>query len=243
MKKTLLITGVLLALTSSIASAAGINLSWNDCGALGVANKTLACNSNTGNNDMFLSFDPPSGLTMVTGNNQIIDLQSMSDPLPAWWQFKNAGTCRLAALQALSAITGSCFDTWQGQGHAGIAAYLTSDNSPSVATNRARIIGSIAVSTAFATPVDAGTEYFSMLVRITNAKTVGTGACAGCLDPITLVLNEILITQEVGTPGGSSRLTNPANENCVMVNGGIPNGCLATPTRNRTWGQVKSLYR
>jgi len=85
MKKTLLICGALLALTASIASAqGGMNLYWNDCGVGGgVSGKTFACNTNTGNHDIYASFDPPQVLPTVNGNNHIIDLQSAGAALPA----------------------------------------------------------------------------------------------------------------------------------------------------------------
>lgn len=71
MKKILLITGVLLALTATVASAAGINLYWNDC-SLGAAttNRNFACTSNTGSNIMTASYDPPAGLTFVNGTTR-----------------------------------------------------------------------------------------------------------------------------------------------------------------------------
>src|SRR5262249_45943426 len=80
MKKTLILTGVLLALTASLASAGGINLAWNDClgSGLGSVNKTFACTSNTGNNDLYISFDPPVNIPDVNGSNPLIDLQSAS---------------------------------------------------------------------------------------------------------------------------------------------------------------------
>ena len=112
--------------------------------------------------------------------------------------------------------------------------------------NRARIIGSMAVASAFAGQCDPGTEYFSMIVRINAAKTVGTGLCAGCTDPVCVVLNEITITQPPGTPGESPKVTNPLGSNFVTWQGGAVGGAGcpgATPTINKTWGQVKSLYR
>ena len=247
MKKTLLITGVLLALTASIASAAGgINLGWNDCvGAGGLVNKNFICNTNTGNNDMYASFDPPQTLTTVNGNNQLIDLQSASAALPDWWQFKNAGSCRLASLIA-NGGPGTCADPWTGQGAPGIAAYLVTANTPSMPLNRARIIGSIAVASAFAGQVDPGTEYFSMVFRVNNAKTVGSGVCAGCQTAVCIVLNEITITQPPGTPGESPKVVDPLVSNYCTWQGGAVGGAGCpgvTPTINKTWGQVKSLYR
>ena len=102
MKKTLLITGLLLALTASMASAAGVNLYWNDCGTggNGTVNKTFACNGNAPNHDMYISVDPLPGVVNTNGHNHILDLQSASTPLPAWWDFKNTGTCRINSLIA-----------------------------------------------------------------------------------------------------------------------------------------------
>ena len=48
MKKSLLIAGALLITGAAAASASGINMSWNDCGATGTQNVTFACNANAG---------------------------------------------------------------------------------------------------------------------------------------------------------------------------------------------------
>jgi hypothetical protein len=243
MKKTLLISGVLLALTATVASAAGVNLYWNGCSLdPGVTtNKNFACTANTGNSLMTASYDPPAGLTLVNGNNLILDLQSASDPLPLWWDFKNAGTCRSTSLSANSVFAGAnCVDAWAGQGTSGVTAYLTTG------TNRRRIGGSISVPGPAAGPQPDGSEYYSLNFVINNAKTVGTGACAGCLDPVCVVLNEILITQPAGTPGESPKVNTPLASNYVTWQGGVIGapGCpQATPTINKTWGQVKSIYR
>src|SRR5262245_45469495 len=94
MKKLVLVCIAGLALTASVASAGGISLAWNDClGAGGASNRTFACDTNAGFNDLYVSFDPPVDLSDVDGSNPIIDLQSASTPLPPWWQFKNAGSC------------------------------------------------------------------------------------------------------------------------------------------------------
>src|SRR5215470_11278429 len=95
MKKILLLTGVLLALTASLASAGGINLAWQDClGSGGVVNRNFACNTNAGvANDLYISFDPPTAIPDINGSNPIIDLQSASTPLPQWWLMKNVGSC------------------------------------------------------------------------------------------------------------------------------------------------------
>jgi len=242
MKKSLLFAAVLLAWTS-VASAGGINLAWNDCyGGGGVVNRSFACNTNAGNNDLFVSFDPPVDIFDVNGSNPIIDMQSASTPLAQWWQFKNVGTCRQNSLSAIAVPTGTCLDTWAGQGFAGIAAYFVTQVIPSMPLNRARILGSISVPGAVAATVHPGTEYICMQIRINNAKTVGT-ACTGCADPVCLVLYEVLLTT---TASGDFRMFNMLDSNyCVWQGGDIGGiGCpAATPTVNRTWGQLKASYR
>ena len=233
----------LLLQLASPARAGGINLAWNDCyGAGGTVNKNFACDTNTGNHDLYVSFEPYTSIPDVNGANVVIDLQSVSAALPGWWQFKNAGTCRLTSLSAITAITGSCVDTWSGQGVPRIAAYYVTANTPAMPTCRARILGLVSVPGEAAAQVDSGTEYFCMMVRVNNAKTVGADHCADCMSPACLVLNEVLLTSN---NSGDYRFTNPLANNVVTWQGGI--FCYAysctVPTLNRTWGQLKGLYR
>ena len=239
MKKTLLITGVLLALAATVASAAGVNVSWTDCGAAGQQNRAFACNSNAGSNVMVSSFDPPAGLSKVTGINLIWDLQSASDPLPAWWDLFNPGACKSGPTLNTVFANASCTDYFLAAGAGGITAYLNTGS------NKRRIGGSWSANEADAGPVTPGTEYYAVNVVFSNAKTVGTGACAGCQDGVCIVLNDVLISQPAGTAGGSPAVTNPRERNFITWQGGaIGGGCPgATPAINKTWGQVKSIYR
>src|SRR5207244_989602 len=96
-KKIALIAGVLLALGASIASAAGINLSWADCGLTGQLNNTFACNVNTGANIAFASFDPPANINEFLGIAAQIDVKTDQATLPDWWAYAT-GFCRAGAL-------------------------------------------------------------------------------------------------------------------------------------------------
>jgi hypothetical protein len=250
MAKALLITVAVLALTASIASADDIRLAWDDClGAGGATNRTFACDTNVGNNDLYVSFVPSVDAPDVNGLNPIVDVYgSTPGPLPSWWQMKNAGSCRLTALSAPT-IAGSCAGIWSGQQVASIAAYIISPNFPA---NIARIIGSVSVPGAFAAAVHPGTEYTAMVIRINNTKTTGLGACEGCQEQICLEVAEVLLTTN---NSGDFRLRNPGNCSSPPPAGwsfcpcpGIPGTSVSwqgpsTPTLNRTWGQVKSFYR
>lgn len=247
MKKLLLLCGALLAFSATAASAAGINFGWGDCGAAPTtANKSFACTSNTLSGAIMVgSFIPPAGTTAITGAEIVIDLQSASPTLPAWWQFKNTGTCRITAFSPSADFTGGpalCNDYWAGQAFGGFTQF-----DPAIvpgALNRARVKVLYAVAPASAGPVDETLEYGAFKVSFNGTKTVGTGACAGCLDPVCIVLNEIQLTQPAGV--GNYRIQNPAERNYATWQGGAIGlgGCPAVvPSQNRTWGAVKSLYR
>ncbi|HKQ58537.1 MAG TPA: hypothetical protein VJY35_11775 [Candidatus Eisenbacteria bacterium] len=244
MKKAALLTGLLLVFFALIASAAGMNVYWSDCGPAGTMNRSFSCvGCSIPNSDIWTSFDPPQPVPQLTGTSQLIDLQSATATLPDWWQFKNPGSCRQFGLSALSSFgPGSCFDTWGGFDLAAVDAYLVTANTPGMQPNRARILSSTAVPDENATSVIPGTEYFSMILRVNAAKTVGSGACAGCSTPICLVLTSLALTDINAT---TLSITNPLNNNFITFHGGaVPGGCPgAVPAVNRTWGQVKSIYR
>ncbi|MFN8589521.1 MAG: hypothetical protein U0704_17145 [Candidatus Eisenbacteria bacterium] len=245
MKKTLLLSAVLLAVSASLASAAGLNLYWTSCGAGGAANKSFACNSNTATaHKLYGSYVAPAGTTAITGNEMVVDLVSSTASLPAWWSMFTPSSCRPTALSAnfidATGVSGDCIDYWQSQASGGVGAYTAGFGGQ---PNRARVLIVAAVAPANAVPVDVDAEYYSFTLSISNTKTVGSGSCAGCTDPVCIVLNEIKLTQPAGV--GDFRIQSPATRNYVTWQGGVvAGGCPAVvPAQNRTWGQVKSLYR
>ena len=259
MKKVTMLCGLLLALSASIASASGVGLKWNSCaGDGGATNKAFACASNAGSNLLVGTFalDPAGpGLANVSGNEVIIDLASADPVLPAWWQMFKLGTCRQASLSmnfVISALAVNCLDWAQAQSAGGIGAYNIGQRGP----NTARIIAALAVPPCALQNLVGGQEYFAFNVAIGNQKTVGTGSCAGCQTAVCIVFNSVNLTTPI--LANNMLLSGPENGfdsdfatwqggAGVIVNppgGGPPvSGCgAATPTRNATWGQVKSLY-
>ena len=248
MKKLLLLCGALLAFSATVATAEGLNFGWGDCGGDGATqNKNFACTSNTLTGGRLVgSFIPPAGTVGISGEEIVIDLQSASSVLPTWWQFKNVGTCRQTAFTVNADFTTgaspTCNDYWVGQASGGFTQF-----DPAVVPgqlNRARIKVLYAVPPSLAAPVDENLEYGAFNLNLSGAKTVGAGACTGCLDPVCIVLNEVKLTQAVGL--GNYRIMNPAVRNFATWQGGVigSGGCpAATPARNATWGSVKSLYR
>jgi hypothetical protein len=243
-KKASLLCVALLALSATSAFAGGLNLGWGNCvNDGGTSNKTFACASNTGTNTAVASFIPTMTSSTVNGNEIVVDLQAQGAALPAWWQFKNVGTCRSTSLSVSSTIPATainCINEFSAQATSGIGAY----NIGFGGANRARLVIAEAVPASALAAVDPSGEYFSINVSVSNSKTVGAGACAGCSTPVCIVLNSIKLT--AGGGDLDEFIGNAAVSNAVTWQGGAigGNGCpLAVPTHNTTWGAVKSLYR
>jgi len=240
MKKVILVCTMLLA-TATAASAAGLNLRWTNCaGDAGTQNRTFACTSNTGTHSLVGSFVLDADLPVVNGNELVVDITSASATLPDWWKFGAVGTCRQLALGIAAHDGAACPDMFQGQASMNIAAYqmgLHGDNS-------ARILCVNAVQLAAIQDLFGGQEYGIARWNINSTKTVGAGACAGCATPVCVVFNSANITTE--TVGVNVRLTTeaaPGSAYCVWQGGTGTNCPAATPTKNSSWGAVKSLYR
>ncbi|MBI5709678.1 MAG: hypothetical protein HZC42_05135 [Candidatus Eisenbacteria bacterium] len=252
MKKTLLLSGLLLALTASMALAAspggGINFAWGaGCWPENPVNlKTFACTSNTLSGAIMTgSFAPSIDQPDFVGIEVVVDLQSSSASLPNWWQFFNAGSCRATALSTSADFTAapqiSCVDPYLGLAAGGIAAYQTTTTAPPVPNglpNAARL--KVAYALADPSGLSMATEYYGFKATMNGTKSTGTGACAGCLTAVCIVLNEI---KSAGNAGSVARNTTPMANTALGWQARDAVYCAATPTHNATWGQVKSLYR
>ena len=74
----------------------------------------------------------------------MIDFASSGATLPAWWQFKNVGTCRQTSLNmnfVANVNDAVCVDWAQGQSAGGIGAY----NIGARGANTSRLISAVAV--------------------------------------------------------------------------------------------------
>jgi hypothetical protein len=249
MKKTLILCGLVLAVSAPPAMAAGVNLNWNDCiAAAPVTNVTFACNVNTAANTMVGSFVPPAHIDSVCATEIQLNLRSQGPVLPAWWDFT---TCRAGALTRDFNFSGgpfNCSDHWAGNVALSDLQYQIGTSGPNTATIKllAAVAGEFC-SGPTQTGVDPGIEYYGFKLTVLRTKTVGTGLCAGCPEPVCVVLNEVkLYSPARGTSDVFVTLNNPDVQGHVTWQGGAIGGAgcpAATPTRNKTWGAVKTLYR
>ena len=252
MKKVMLLAGMLLALSAVAANAAGLSLNWDRCASTGrTANKTLACANNLAAGGTLVgSFDVATDVLAATGIEFIVDLASAGATLPQWWVASCAARFSVNATVGANASP-SCFDWSGGTAAGGLAAYTTP--GPYGPTT-ARIFGAFAVPPAGVDvpsigAIVPGGEYFAFNIVLNAAKTSGLGNCAGCLTPVCLVFNNLKMVAGTQTAAILNTAQAPGS-NSVTWQGGagvgstLGNSCpAATPTRNTTWGSVKSLYR
>ena len=244
------VAALAIALTSARAMGAGVNLSWNDCGAHGDQLQTFACDTNVGTHTIVGSFVAPAGIVAVSANEVIMDLTSGEAALPGWWQLRT-GLCRPASLSGNWDFTGgpfSCYDYWQGGAIGGIAM-----DPPQANRARIKMVFALPAGDARITSIAEGADVYSFKAVINNAKTTGVGACGGCNAGACIVLNQIKLNQPL--PNGPIFITNPAERNfvtwqcpgtMVIIDPGIGTVCqldCPTPARAKTWGQIKQLYR
>jgi len=246
---TTVLVSMFVASSAFAQVGSGIRCSWSTCyGDGAITNKNFACNSNSGSNVIVCSFSPTLTNNGTTnGNATVVDFQSQSSPLPQWWNTNVATTntlpntgCRGVAITVNATISPSavnCLDEFNGGETIGLGGYFIT------ATNRARIKIAGAVPQNNLASTSPGNEYFACNLVFSNAKTVGTGSCAGCTDPVCVVLQSIEITAGGGVL--DEKLGNPigAGQNIITWQGTPTGGCASVPTRNRTWGSIKSLYR
>ena len=235
---------------AAAVSPPGVNLRWDRCYAdAGVWNKTFACDTNSGGEQLVGSFELAQPLDLVVTVDVTLDIQSASAALPAWWQMRNFGTCRPAALAFDSdAPPGStCLDWTPEFTNSSISAYLINSNPPS----HARFLATVALRSSDAAHLDPGREYFLFRLLISHEKTVGSGACAGCDVPVCLFLTRVSL-QRQGYNVPAVHLDSGANgadsqyATWQVAPTGPQSMCGVGPPvaiRRSTWGAMKSLYR
>lgn len=250
MHRTFLLISALLALVPVAHAYPGVNLRWTSCyGDGGTINRNFACDTNSGSHVLVGSFVLYEDMVQVSGTEIVVDLAAADATLPAWWQFRNAGTCRQGSLGLGTVGTGTACPDWaNGQSIGLIASYQTDVYG----ANTARLTAAAAVPVSAFVDLYGGQEYFSHNLSINNAKTVGTGACGGCTIPVCIVFLAVRLTTPVAS--NDRRITGSANGfdsfYATWQGGGVPTtrrgtGCPsnAVPTRSRTWRELKSLYR
>ena len=258
MNKTLLFCCALLALAAPTAFAdanGGLDLT------------AVACNTNTTPPPLttfnFDCADPGTPQTLyacfqiTTTQDSVVGLDAhleltVDDPgLPDWWHFEDGG-CNAggvaADLMLRASLCVGAVNPWGTGGQAGPVAYGPATHGPNT--------GNFFVSVSRPTPVklEAGTNYFAFNLNFfSDNATQSGGKCGGCgrgavlawyatpsgqVPPSAALLINVRAAAQAGGEAAPYVISGPG-----LVGNTISFAVAPTPTRNRTWGQLKSLYR
>lgn len=229
-----------LAVSPLAAATSGINLSWDDCGSFGTAQKSFACNGGSPRLALVASAIAGVALPRLCGQYSILTVQASSGALPSWWQLSTGG-CREgspAPIRSDFDFTGGsgCADPWNGAAMGGMdyrAGYGGADRA------RLQVLCAIAGDTRI-----SGTDEYAIF-RIT-ISTARSEACGGCAEGACIVLDSIELDQLKGF--GDYTLTTPIVRTFVQWQGGahatssdgVCSGAVVQTAK--TWGGLKSLY-
>lgn len=245
--KRCLFTIAPLLLVAASASAAGMNLGWNDCpgGASYSLIERFACDSNADVHTLVGSFVAPAGIVAMSANEISMDVETSGLALSQWWSF-GTGQCRAAASLAGNfdfSTLSACYDYWQ----AGAIGSLRWSALPPANVCRIKGVFALPVGDSRIVAVPKGLEVYSFKCIINNARSTGLGACSGCSDQACIVLNSIRVNQPLASGGFAIFISNPAVTQFVVWQGWTTMDprytCPGTPTRQQTWGSIKALYR
>jgi len=255
--KKVLIFAALLALAAAPAFAAGgaLFLGWGNCvGDAGwVAYSSFNCALGLGD-VMYVNYQVNTPATNVVTLNAIMDVNINSQTsVPDFWHFE-AGGCNYGFLVLEDKRpTGKCSTsqtTLCGNTGSLCNEFITAYGIGAPAKlppNRTRIlITNARAASSPVTLVAAPTKQYAYDLGIdaTNATEAG-GVCAGCASVISIALNSIVLESALAETGGEAVadiITSdmPGSAPGVCINAAT---CNAVPVQNKTWGQLKALYR
>src|SRR5262245_47871408 len=205
LKTMCIASGLLVAAATAAWAAPGVDLAWNQCrGKTGAATtRTSACAATTGQQSLYASVNPPSGVTQLEGAEIYVDYMESNSTLSCWWNF-STGATRASALTALALpatdangdatiICGACNATPCPAGDGSDGFYFLAKSGTGgggaivTGANSGQLKGIVAIQAGTGGPVPADVQQYACGFRITNALT-GAG-CTGCANGVSFTLS------------------------------------------------------
>ena len=88
-------------------------------------NRSFACDTNSGVQQLVGSFAIPFDVAQVSGNEVVVDLGFAGNSVPSWWQFKSAGSCRQTSLSYVTTAPASAVNCPELSADCGIAMFVS----------------------------------------------------------------------------------------------------------------------
>jgi hypothetical protein len=258
MKKVLILSAALLAF--AVPAFATIDLAWNACPAQGgTADVVLDCANASGLAALYGVVSTPVAIVGFVNMDCVIDLQvDLPNSLTAFHNFQdpvvNPAGCNdgwifgdergpAATCAASTLLWGATPPNVGGSQGTAAAGY-----KPNPSASRGRFVTTTFRSSTAPINLVANTLYFGFHLDLyTLQATEAGGACDGCTVPMRIAFNEASLgslSSVNGVEAAPVVVTQPGAfgiESSSFGGGSIPAG--ATPTQNRSWGALKSLYR
>lgn len=229
---------LLLLLPGAAFAQGGFNVAWNECGASGVFARSFACDTNVGHDLLVVSFAYYEDLPQVVGLELDLNARIAGGTIPAWWDFRSGIGCRSGGLVLSTDFSslGACSDPWGGALSGIIFQWVHGYGG---FPDRLRVRAAAAV--AEPVTIAGGVEHYAAAFQLRRGGTTGAGACAGCDLGACLSVGSLTLVRPAGV--GDLHLVSPYDHALVFWQEEGAWHLCSTPARNRTWGQLKSLYR
>ena len=270
-RRIALLSRLALSLLPTLAFAQGgatLKLSWDHCAGSGyVGDRSFACNTNTGADTLYGSVVFEDGLLREQAQifEAHVTVTTLGSSLPSWWQ-TNTGSCRSAAVTGFVPSVDSGAGCEPAFGFAPLVSVLGvklyADGGAS--TVEYTFIAGVPDGSGWET-FYPGLEYRLFGLRLSHAKSTGTGSCAGCSVPACLGFGGLKLLYTSGHVPANESFTGNAGSTVTWqgayVSSFTPiaphcdaNGCTylwsgnlacasgPVPARNHTWGAIKSMY-
>lgn len=251
MKRAALMMALFMGVAPTIR-AEGLNLSWDDCGNLGVFAKSFACDVNTGEDVLVASCMLPATIDSVCGFQADMD-GVFGVTVPDWWRIRTPINppdpvfCRDTLGFRLVHEPGSqscpqMFGSIPPEGGSANPYGLRWLVIPRYTADTRRMRFGLEGFAPDHPAVSPGIEYYAFSIKLRHTQTVGPGSCAGCEEPLCLVLNTLRVYSAECVE--SIYLTTPLERNHVIWQSeSLPTCPMSTPVRRSTWGSIRSIYR
>jgi hypothetical protein len=269
MKKTLMLLSALL-MVASVASAqqrGSLTLGFDDCRlAGGTSSKFFACNTNSGTaantRNAVGCYVAGNGVDALVAWAGSVDIFLNDLTVAPWWQHGSAPACRGTDDLSVLFVGGfSCYDHQSNFAGGALGGQNYQYGAAAGQANHAQLRFVAAIDpTNPDVPIAPGTETYLYNALIRNGNTVAPNVvCAGCQIPVVMAFTRADLEQK--DPDGPGGPLLPDNFSIVYRSAQEPSQPeLApgdavvtwqtdqvfsdpTPTKNKTWGAIKSLYR
>jgi hypothetical protein len=261
MKKLLVLcAGLMLVASAASAQVNGLHMSWAACpNQVGhLPDGAFTCDGSL--HSLYGTFNVAASTPGVVAMDGIIDLLFQSPGVPSFWQFQTGGCNETGVAISAAKPAAGCgtaannTTTLCSAGGAGCSAFITayafgaSINQPA---NRARML--IALARASTSPVTLANTLvlpnahyaWNLNFFEDNASEIG-GPCDGCGTGVSFTWNQAVFYNTSAMSGGEGVAAAVSSADVGSADASSFSNCTGCQTvgaRNRSWGQLKSLYR